>query len=130
MAIIELSTGKGIACNAGHEKPGIRRAGGKFELLDYRHNLFVGSMERAKYRNREFELYPGDCIFVYTDGVPEANNPDEAMFKEARLLEALNLNPNDSPEELIHTVYDEVYRFADGAPQADDITMLCFTLNA
>ncbi|MBR3317356.1 MAG: SpoIIE family protein phosphatase [Atopobiaceae bacterium] len=130
LAIIELSTGKGIACNAGHEKPGIRRAGGKFELLDYRHNLFVGSMERAKYRNREFELYPGDCIFVYTDGVPEANNPNEEMFKEPRLVEALNLNPDANPEELIHIVYDEVYRFADGAPQADDITMLCFTLNA
>ena len=128
LAVVEISTGKGIACNAGHEKPGLQRAGGKFELLEYRHNLFVGVMEMARYQNREFELHPGDCLFVYTDGVPEANDASENMFGEERLLGALNQHPDASPEELVHTVHEEVKRFRGEAPQFDDITMLCFRL--
>ena len=129
LAVVEISTGKGVACNAGHERPCLQRAGGKFELLQYRHNLFVGVMERARYQNREFELNPGDCLFVYTDGVPEANDSSENMFGEQRMLDALNQRPDATPEELIGTVHEAVRQFRGDAPQFDDITMLCFRLN-
>ena len=129
LAVVEISTGKGVACNAGHERPCLQRAGGKFELLQYRHNLFVGVMERARYQNREFELHPGDCLFVYTDGVPEANDASENMFGEQRMLDALNQRPDATPEELIGTVHEAVRQFRGDAPQFDDITMLCFRLN-
>ncbi len=124
LAVLEVSTGKGLACNAGHENPGIRRAGGDFELLRYKHGLFAGVSKKAKYQNREFELHPGDCVFVYTDGVPEANNAREEMFGEDRLLATLNEGPDESPEELIHRVHGAVDQFAGGAAQFDDITML------
>ena len=68
LTVLEISTGKGMVCNAGHENPCIRRADGEFELLEYSHDMFVGGMKKAKYRNREFELHPGDCLFVYTHG--------------------------------------------------------------
>ena len=126
LAVLEISTGKGMACNAGHESPGLRRAGGSFELLDYDHDMFIGVLKKAKYRNREFELYPGDCIFVYTDGVPEANDADNTMFGKERLIETLNQNSEAGPEELVHRVYDAVNQFAGDAPQFDDITMLAF----
>ena len=125
LAVLELSTGKGLACNAGHENPCIRRAGGAFELLNYRHDVFVGGLKRAKYRNRAFELHPGDCVFVYTDGVPEATNAVKAMFRAELLIDTLNRDANASPEELIHRVHEEVKLFTGHAPQFDDMTMLC-----
>ena len=126
LAVLEISTGKGLACNAGHENPAFRRAGGEFELLKYKHNMIVGGSKKAKYQNREFELRPGDCVFVYTDGVPEAANAAEEMFGEERLSETLNQCPDAAPEALVRQVHDAVGRFADSAPQFDDITMLCF----
>ncbi len=124
-AVLELSTGIGTACNAGHENPGLRRAGGDFELLRYKHNIFLGVNKKAKYDNREFGLSPGDCVFVYTDGVPEATNAASDMFREEKLLETLNQDADAGPEELIRRMHEAVDRFADGAPQFDDITMLC-----
>ena len=126
LAVVEISTGKGTACNAGHENPGIQHAGGKFTLLQYRHDMFVGCAKKAKYRNLDFELQPGDCIFVYTDGVPEALNGNDEMFGEKRLAEALNQKADAEPEELVHHVQDTVSRFVGSAPQFDDITILCF----
>lgn len=124
-AVLEISTGKCLACNAGHENPALRRSGGEFELLKYKHGIFAGVSKKAKYQNREFEFHPGDCVFVYTDGVPEANNAAEEMFEEERLAAALNQNPELSPTELVHHVHTAVDRFAGGADQFDDITMLC-----
>ncbi len=125
LAVLEISTGRGLACNAGHENPGVRHSGGDFELLKYKHGLFIGVNKRAKYTNREFVLYPGDCVFVYTDGVPEATNAAEEMFGEEKLVSTLNLGADAGPEELIHRMHSEVDRFAEGSPQSDDITMLC-----
>ena len=126
LAVVEISTGKGIACNAGHENPTLYRAGKFFEVLKYKHGIFAGVSKKAKYQNREFELLPGDCIFVYTDGVPEANNNSEEMFGENRIIETLNLDPDAHPEALIHRMQSAVDQFAGGAAQFDDITMLCF----
>ena len=125
LAVIELSTGKGTACNAGHENPVVRADGGSFEILKYKHGMVVGVNRKATYQNREFLLKPGDCVFVYTDGVPEATNPANTMFGEERLLLSLNEDADASPEELITRIHDAVFTFADGAAQFDDITMLC-----
>ena len=126
LAVLEISTGKGLACNAGHEHPVLQRADEKYELQVYPHNMLVGGLKKARYQNREFELRPGDCIFVYTDGIPEAKNTMGEMFGEERLTKALNQYPNVEPEELIRHVHDAVNHFAGNAEQFDDITMLCF----
>lgn len=126
LAVVELSTGKGFACNAGHEDPVFKHTGGDFELLQYKHDRFVGPWKKACYHNRPFELHAGDCIFVYTDGVPETRNEDGEMFGEGRLTETLNQHPNAEPEKLIRYVHDVVNHFAGNAEQFDDITMLCF----
>ena len=125
MAVMEISTGKGLACNAGHENPAIRHAPEMFELLKYKHDPVVGVMEKAKYQAREFELCPGDCLFVYTDGVPEATDPEGNMFGEERLCATLNENADASPEDLVIHVHESVDRFKGDAMQFDDITMLC-----
>ena len=125
-AVLEISTGKGLACNAGHENPAIRREGSAFELLKYKHSIAAGISIKARYENREFQLYPGDSLFVYTDGVPEAANDTGEMFGGERLLSSLNQDPASGPEELIGRIHNDVSDFVDSAPQFDDITMLCF----
>ena len=126
LAVVELSTGRGTACNAGHENPVLYRAGEKFELQKYKHDPLVGVRIKAQYHNREFTLRPGDCLFVYTDGVPEANDSAGKMFGEKRLVDTLNRNADADPETLIRSVHDAVDRFAGDAMQFDDTTMLCY----
>ena len=125
LAVLEISTGKGLACNAGHENPCLRSGGGDFEALKYKHGIIVGFNKEAKFQNREFELGRGDSIFVYTDGVTEAANGKKELFGEERVIETLNQNPDGEPEALIRQMREAVDGFADGAPQFDDITMLC-----
>ena len=124
LAIISLKDGKGVAANAGHEHPALRRNGGNFELVKYRHSVAIGTMEGVRFREHEFELHPGDTLFVYTDGVAEATNSNSVLFGDERLLEALNKNPDASPRELLWNVMGEINGFVNGAKQFDDITML------
>ena len=126
LASIQLSTGKGVAANAGHEHPVMRRAGGNYELVVYRHSLPIGAMEGTKFKEREFELFPGDSLFVYTDGVAEASDPEGRLFGTDRILEGLNENPDATPQDALATMMDRIDDFAADAEQFDDITMLCF----
>lgn len=125
-AVIEISTGKSVSINAGHEHPGFRKGDGLFELVEYDHDLAVAVMEETTYEEREFRMNPGDCLFVYTDGVPEAQNADHELFGMDRILEALNQEPLAEPGELVQNVTKWVDTFVNGAEQFDDFTMLCF----
>ena len=125
LAVLEISTGSGIAANAGHEHPALRRAGGSFELVTYRHSLAVATMEDVPFKQHEFSLRPGDSLFVYTDGVAEATNRGNELFGTERMLAALNKDPDAAPKQIIQNVADGITAFVDGAEQFDDITMLC-----
>ena len=124
LAILELSTGRGMAANAGHEHPAIRRGKGSFELVKYRHSPAVATMEGMHFREHEFQLHPGDALYVYTDGVTEATNANNVLFGEDRVVEALNRNPSAPPREILQTVKDAIDDFVGDAVQFDDITML------
>ena len=126
LAILNLETGVGLAANAGHEHPALRRAGGKYELVEYRHSPALAVMENIKFREHEFRMCQGDSLFVYTDGVPEATDAGNGMFGKERMLEALNENPGREPEKLLATVRRRLDDFVGEAPQFDDITMLGF----
>ena len=126
LAIVEVSTGRGIAANAGHEHPAICRKGGQYELVVYRHSPAVATMEGLRFKEHSFELNPGDRLFVYTDGVAEATNASNELFGTDRMLAVLNKNPNASPLELLQNVKQGINEFVADAPQFDDITMLSF----
>ena len=126
MAIIEISTGKGVAANAGHEHPAIRHKDGKFELVEYRHSPALAVMDGIPFRQHEFELAPGDTIFVYTDGVAEATDAHNELFGNERMLKSLNREPDAEPKKVLENVMDSIEDFVEDAPQFDDITMLCF----
>ena len=124
LGVLEISTGKLKATNAGHEYPCIRRANGDYEVIRDQHGLVVGAMEGIPYTEYELQLEHGDSIFVYTDGVPEAMNEAEELFGEERLLEALNKDPGADVKTIIKNVKDGIDAFVGEAPQFDDITML------
>lgn len=124
LGILTISTGKGIAANAGHEHPVIRRADGSYELVIYRHSPAVATMEGIRFREHEFEMNPGDSLFVYTDGVPEATNKDNELYGTDRMLEALNADPDAAPAQILKSVKESIDIFVGEAPQFDDITML------
>ncbi len=124
LAIMEISTGKGVAANAGHEYPCIRRAGGEFELIKYKHSPAVATMEGLKFREHEFELHPGDTLYVYTDGVPEATDNNNELYGTDRMLDALNADADANPDVLLKNVRKSMDEFVGDAPQFDDITML------
>ena len=124
--LLEISTGKGVASNAGHEHPVLRRAGGSYELVIYKHAMPVATIEGIRFQQHEFQLNPGDSIFVYTDGVAEATNGDSELYGTERMLGALNSEPDAQPEQVLTNVMNDITGFVDGAEQFDDITMLCF----
>ena len=126
LALIEISTGKGIAANAGHEHPAIRRAGGQWELVEYKHSPPVATMEGVKFREHEFELSAGDSLYVYTDGVAEATDASDELFGTDRMIAALNEAPDAGPKQLLENVKGRIDDFVGDAPQFDDITMMCF----
>ena len=123
-AIIEISTGKGIAANAGHEHPALKRADGSWELVEYKHSPAVATIEDIPFRDHEFELHPGDSLFVYTDGVAEATNDNNELFGTDRMIRALNECSGNDPKDLLQSVKRSINTFVQDAPQFDDITML------
>ncbi len=125
LGVLEISTGRLTCANAGHEYPGLKKPGARFELVKDRHGLVIGGMEGVRYREYELQLEPGSKIFVYTDGVPEATDKSETLFGTDRMVEALQTRENEPPEQILAAVKDAVWAFVDTAPQFDDLTMLC-----
>ena len=124
IGILELSTGRLKAANAGHEFPVIRQPGGKYEFFEDPHGFVIGGMEGSPYTEYELNLEPGARLFVFTDGVPEAMDPDDNLFGPERLLDALNTDPDAEPEQLLKNVRASVDAFVKDAAQFDDLTML------
>ena len=125
LGILELSTGKLTAANAGHEYPVIQNSGKKFELLKDKHGFVVGGMEGIRYKQYELQMEPGSKLFIYTDGVPEATNAKKELYGTDRMLEALNEDTSLSPKNILTQVRQSVDKFVKNAEQFDDLTMLC-----
>ena len=77
------------------------------------------------YREYKIELHPGDKLFLYTDGVPEATDSNNELFGANRMLEALNAKTRVMPKEVLGNVRESVTVFVGSAEQFDDLTMLC-----
>ncbi|MBP5349865.1 MAG: serine/threonine-protein phosphatase [Clostridia bacterium] len=125
LGILEISTGKRVAANAGHEYPVIKHGDGSFELLRDKHGFVIGGMAGMKYKEYELTLEPGSKLFLYTDGVPEATDAENNMFGADRMLEALNEEKEGTTVDILKHVRASVDGFVNGAEQFDDLTMLC-----
>jgi sigma-B regulation protein RsbU (phosphoserine phosphatase) len=125
MGILTISTGEVTYVNSGHEYPVVRRKGGNFEIEEGAHGAPLAASKRVKFRPGKFTLQPGDTIYMYTDGVSEANNAEGEMFGKDRLLDALNRTPDTEPRIIDEQMHEALASFVQDAPQFDDVTMLC-----
>ena len=129
IGIIDLSTGIVSVANAGHNPPLVRHADGEFEYFKVHPGMVLAGMEGLNYRRFELKLMPGDKIYLYTDGVTEAADKDRHLYGEDRLQKVLNCVDNADARQICELVKKDIDLFADGAPQYDDITMLCLGIN-
>ena len=131
MGRLDLRTGRLEYVNAGHNPPLLRRRGGRFEYLRTRPNFVLAGMDQSRYRLQTLQLQPGDSLYLYTDGVTEAADGSDKLFGEERLEQVLAAVDDDTDAKAVCTsIETAVHAFADGAPQSDDITMLCVEMNA
>ncbi|RJR31238.1 MAG: HAMP domain-containing protein [Desulfobacteraceae bacterium] len=122
--ILNTVTGEVVYSNAGHNPPFILSAGGTITPLEPTGGIALGVAEDCVYRSRKFTLQRGDALFLYTDGVTEAMDRQEALFSEERLKRDLGPLSGKSLKEIISGIMGNVENFSEGVPQADDITML------
>jgi len=121
-AILDPDTGLLTFANAGHNPPYIRKATGEVIQLDPRHGPVLGASPGLAYKEDTIQLKKGDLLFMYTDGVTEARNPERAFFGDNRLLELMASGENENVEAVVKHIVDQVKSFENGADQFDDIT--------
>ena len=119
VGILDLATGHMDYCNAGHETPLVS---GK--PLPIKRNKPVGALSDWQYEGQETDLHPGDTLFLYTDGLSEARNQAGKLFGRAHVAQLVEGQTYDTPRQLVELMAQEMYRYAAGAEQSDDITLL------
>ena len=126
IGICDLSTGLVEYVNAGHNPPMLCK-NGRYTRLDMKRDLVLGAMKGVPYRRQTIQLNPGDSIFLYTDGVTEAEAAPEVFYGEKRLLNCLQAHASScDPFELCNFVRNDVNSFVEGHDQSDDMTMVSF----
>lgn len=128
--VLDLETNTMRYVNAGHNPPVIAIGGGSFRFLEEKINPMVGMVPQLGYRAGEIGFAPGSTLFMYTDGVTEAEDSLGRMLGEGRLLECLNALDGATVARLVDGVFDEVRSFAGSAEQSDDITVLAIRRGA
>ena len=126
MGILDLTTGKLQFANAGHNPPILKRVNGDFEYLRSHAGFILAGLKGVHYRVEELTLSPGDRLFLYTDGVPEATNAQPKLYGEDRLLNFMNQNATMKAVNLLPSLKANIDEFVGETPQFDDITMLMF----
>jgi len=129
LGILDLNTGKLTYCNAGHNAPLLIRH--KADITFFEKSIFlpVGIDSDYPYQEYELQLARYDQVFLYTDGVNEAENAEKVIFGDDRLIALLRENANASPPELVHKLSQGLTTHVNGYPQSDDITMLTLKYN-
>lgn len=126
--VLDLKTNILTFANAGHERPAFKKKGCEFYIAKIKSGFVLGGMPGMKYQNFELQMEPGDVMFTYTDGIPEAMNSDNEEFGNERMLAALNASKDENVENICKNVREAVRKHAGDAPQFDDVTMLAFGL--
>lgn len=126
MGVFEISGGIFTFSNAGHNYPLLYRKDRGFDWLKTSPDFVIAGMEGIRFKDHTVEMKPGDRLFLYTDGVTEALNKKEELYGDDRLIEMLNRPESMTMplDELVAYMKADIASFADGAEQADDITML------
>ncbi|MBS1369085.1 MAG: SpoIIE family protein phosphatase [Lentisphaeria bacterium] len=120
--LLDLGSGELTCVNAGHNPPLLKRADGSFEYLCLEPDFILGTLPGIEYHQHELRLFPGDRLFLYTDGVTEAAGAGDELYGTERLQKHLDAHADLALEPLVESVFRELAAFS--AEQTDDITML------
>ena len=126
---IDLRTGEMAFCNCGHNPPVVIPHGGKPAFLSCKANTSLGILPDAKYEGEHMSGFKDMPLFLYTDGLTEAENPDHEIFGSDRLLAVLG-DPYTDAETAVKRMQSAVSEFVAGADASDDLTMLCLEIKA
>lgn len=129
-AIYNIYTGELEYCNGGHNSPFILRADGRLEQMPMSTNCLVGVIEGCSYTKEKMKINVGDTLLMYTDGVNEAFNVNLEEYGEARMEKILSTLNGKTCREIIDGQLEDVKRFAEGAEQSDDITIMALKRKA
>ena len=124
IGVLDIASGEVEYVCAGHNPP-VLLSGGKTEYIRRRGGFVLAGMEGIPYRKSSLRLSPGDKLFLYTDGITEAENSVHELFGEARLEQCLAPLAGEDPQAIIEKVKEAVARHVNGHEQFDDMTMFC-----
>ncbi|MEM1411854.1 MAG: SpoIIE family protein phosphatase [Pseudomonadota bacterium] len=122
--MLDLESGKLRLASAGHEHPFHLDSKGSIKHRELDNGPPLGIDDTANYSGADFTLAKGDLLVCYTDGITEARNPAGELFGEAQLEVILGRAPRARASDIVFAVHEAVERYADGAEQADDLTLL------
>ena len=128
LGLLDLQTGHLDYCNAGHNPPVIGGAN-KGDFLEMQPNAPIGLWPGLEYEGESIDTIKGRALFIYTDGLNEAENPQQEQFGDDRLLDILRNTHFDTAQQVIETLKAEVEKHRDGAEPNDDLTMMCLRVS-
>jgi serine phosphatase RsbU (regulator of sigma subunit) len=129
LGLLDLQTGHLDFCNAGHNPPVIGGGDNHGDFLEMQPNAPIGLFPGLEYEGEEIESVKGRALFIYTDGLNEAENPQQEQFGDDRLLSILRNTHFDSAQQVIESLKAEVENHRKGADPNDDLTMMCLRVS-
>ncbi|MBD2867597.1 PP2C family protein-serine/threonine phosphatase [Paenibacillus arenilitoris] len=123
--VLKISTGEVALSDGGHCTPYVVKADGEVLPVKLPKGIPLGSFPEFRYKDQTIVLAKGDRIVLYTDGITEAENAVQEQYSANRLQSFLSQTSGYSSAEIIDALLMDVFMFADGAPQSDDIAVLC-----
>lgn len=128
VGILDLKSGELRYCNAGHNPPILLHADGRVLPMKVMSNIAMGVWSGFEYVGEACNVDSGSSLFIYTDGVTEAENADKELYSEQRLISVLEGQVSNTPRQIVDNLLKDIEQHAQGAEQNDDITMLCFSV--
>ena len=125
LGVLDLKTGNMQYCNAGHNAPVMLASSGEVKFMEVKPNLPLGLFGDFPYEGQECDITKETSLFLYTDGVTEAENTVKALYSDERLLDLLDKQRKNMPQMIVDMVLDDVNKHVNGAEQSDDITIMC-----
>ena len=129
IGLVDLKTGHLSFCNAGHNPPVIGGGESHGDFLEMLTNFPIGVLPDLEFEGEEISSIKGRPLFIYTDGLNEAENKEHAQFGDDHLLDILRNTHFDSARQVIETLAAEVEHHRNGADPNDDLTMMCLRVS-
>lgn len=129
VGVLDLKNGELSYCNAGHNPPIVKIYGGALSFLSVKPNIPIGLFEGHQFDTESIKMGTTAYLFLYTDGLSEAENKEKQLYTESKLLAELEWIKGYNPKEIVETIHTSVTTHVDGAEQSDDLTMLTICYN-